>query len=108
MNSTVIPSHNSDEITQQDIQFIQNVAKKIHDTELVTPAVFFLAMTKPLSLLGSHFLVFFGPIINAFIRAENYYRATELMEEPENIERLIKEIEALELAEEEPITEKQA
>ncbi|MBL7014501.1 MAG: hypothetical protein ISR83_08775 [Candidatus Marinimicrobia bacterium] len=108
MNSTVIPSHNSDEITQQDIQFIQNVAKKIHDTGLVTPAVFFLEMTKPLSLLGSHFLVFFGPIINAFIRAENYYRATELMEEPENIERLIKEIEALELAEEEPITEKQA
>ncbi len=73
---------NSADLTQQDIQFIKNIAKRIYNSGLVTPAVLFLEMTKPLSLLGSHFLVFFGPIINAFIRAENYYRATEIMEEP--------------------------
>jgi len=106
LNSIATHSNNSVDLSQQDIQFIKNVAKKIHKSGLVTPAVFFLEMTKPLSLLGSHFLVFFGPIINAFIRAENYYRATDMMEEPENVELLIKEIEALEWANEKSETEK--
>lgn len=99
MTSVATHKPDSSNLNQQDIQFIQNVAKKIHKTGLVTPSVFFLEMTKPLSLLGSHFLVFFGPIVNAFIHAENYYRATELLEDPKNVERLIQEIEALEWAE---------
>jgi hypothetical protein len=106
LNSIATHSNNSADLTQQDIQFIKNIAKRIYNSGLVTPAVLFLEMTKPLSLLGSHFLVFFGPIINAFIRAENYYRATEIMEEPKNVELLIKEIEALEWANEKPETEK--
>ncbi len=50
---------------------------------------------KPLSLLGSHALVFFGPIITAFIRQENYYRAAEILEDPKNVEFLISEIERI-------------
>ena len=62
---------------------------------MVTPAVFFLEMSKPLSLLGSHFLVFFGPIINAFLRAENYYKTVQIFENPKNVEILLKNIEKL-------------
>ena len=58
-------------------------------------SVFFLEMTKPLSLLGSHFLVFFGPIINSFIQAENYYRTVQVFEEPKNVEILLEMIEEL-------------
>ena len=47
---------------EEDYIFLEKIAKKIHQHGLVTPAVFFLELTKPLSLLGSHFLVFFGPI----------------------------------------------
>ena len=50
---------------------------------------------KPLSLLGSHTLVFFGPIITAFIKRDKYYRATELLEDPKNVEFLITEIERI-------------
>jgi len=64
LNSIATHSNNSADLTQQDIQFIKNIAKRIYNSGLVTPAVLFLEMTKPLSLLGSHFLVFFGPIIN--------------------------------------------
>jgi len=71
------------------------MAAKIHSTGLVTPAVFFLEMVKPISLLGSHAMVFFGPIVNAFIRTDGYYRASELFEEPDNVEFLISEIERL-------------
>ena len=77
------------------LQFLKKIANKIHEHGLVTPAVFFLEMTKPLSLLGSHFLVFFGPIINSFIRSENYYRTVEVFEEPKNVELLLTMIEEI-------------
>ena len=52
-------------------------------------------MTKPLALLGSHAMVFFGPIINSFIQTDGYYRAAELFEEPDTVEFLLDEIERL-------------
>ena len=80
---------------EEDRTFLEKVAKKIHQHGLVTPAIFFLELTKPLSLLGSHFLVFFGPIINSFVQAENYYRTVQVFEEPKNVELLLKIIEEL-------------
>jgi hypothetical protein len=41
-------------------------------------------------------LVFFGPIITAFVRSEPYYRITELLEDRKNIEFIMTEIERLE------------
>ena len=82
-------------LTKDDELFLEKIAKKIHQHGMVTPAVFFLEMTKPLALLGSHFFVFFGPIINSFIQAENYYRTVQVFEEPKNVEILLKIIERL-------------
>ena len=76
--------------------FIERVAQKIHDSGFVTPAIFFLEMTKPLALLGSHFLIFLGPIINAYIQSDKYYRSAQVFEEPKNIEKLLQAIEKLE------------
>ena len=45
-------------LREQDRAFLQRLAEKIHKSGFVTPAVFFLEMTKPLALLGSHALVF--------------------------------------------------
>jgi len=84
------------DISAEDAAFINRIAERIHRSGLVTPAVFFLELVKPLALLGSHTMVFFGPIISAFIRADGYYRAADLFEEPRNVERLIQEIERLE------------
>ena len=78
-----------------DEEFIHRVAKRIHKSGLITPAVLFLEMSKPLALLGSHAMVFFGPMITPFINAEGYYRAAEIFEEPKNVEKLITEIEKL-------------
>ena len=83
-------------LREQDSAFLQRLAKKIHRSGFVTPAVFFLEMTKPLALLGSHALVFFGPVLNAFIQSENYYRTVQVFEESANIELLLQMIEALE------------
>ena len=77
-------------------EFIRSIASRIHQSGFITPAIFFLELTKPLSLIGSHAMIFFGPIINAFINTEDYYRAAEIFEKSENIELLIQEIENLE------------
>ena len=79
----------------QEKEAITRIAQKIIDRGFVTPAVFFLELMKPFSLLGSHALVFFGPILTAFIRQDGYYRATELLEDSKNVEFLISEIERL-------------
>ena len=83
-------------INKQDQIFIERIAKKIFGSGFTTPAVFFLEMTKPLALLGSHFLIFLGPVINSFIQSDNYYRSVQVFEEPANIEKLLKAIEQLE------------
>ena len=85
-------------LDEQDKLFIERIAKKIYDSGFTTPAIFFLEMTKPLALLGSHFLIFLGPVINSFIQSDNYYRSVQVFEEPANIEYLLKKIENLEFS----------
>ena len=103
MNLKEIFTYNSESsellLAEDDKRFLEKIAKKIHQHGMVTPAVFFLEMTKPLALLGSHFLVFFGPIINSFIQSENYYRSVQVFEEPKNVEILLKLIERLDKSE---------
>jgi hypothetical protein len=82
--------------TNTEKEFIRNIASRIHQSGFIIPAVFFLELTKPLSLIGSHAMIFFGPIINAFINTEGYYKAAEIFEKSENVEILIQEIEKLE------------
>ncbi|MBL51355.1 MAG: hypothetical protein CMG57_05300 [Candidatus Marinimicrobia bacterium] len=100
LNETILSVESTEDdlipIDKQDKLFLERIARKIHDSGLVTPAVFFLEMTKPLSLLGSHALVFFGPVINAFIQSENYYRSVQVFEEAANIEFLLQMIESME------------
>lgn len=90
-----VKDKNQTDLKNQEKEAITRIAQKIIDKGFVTPAVFFLELMKPLSLLGSHALVFFGPILTPFIRQEKYYRATELLEDPKNVEFLISEIERI-------------
>jgi len=83
-------------LSAEDLAFIERIAKRIYDTGFITPAVFALEMVKPLALLGSHTMIFFGPVVSAFIKADGYYKAAELFEEPSNVELLISRLEQLE------------
>lgn len=93
---TAIKTNVQPTLSEQDKAFITRLAKRIQKTGFVTPAILFLEMTKPLALLGSHAMVFFGPIINSFIKTDGYYHAAELFEEPDTVEFLLSEIERLE------------
>ena len=95
MLETAIKTNVQPTLSEKDKAFITRLAKRIQQSGFVTPAILFLEMTKPLALLGSHAMVFFGPIINSFIKTDGYYHAAELFEEPDTVEFLLNEIERL-------------
>ncbi len=84
------------DLSEADLAFIERIAQRIYDRGLITAAIFTLEMVKPLALLGSHTMIFFGPFISAFIKADGYYKAAELFEAPSNVELLISRLEQLE------------
>ena len=90
-----IDKNKDSELSNNEKEAIEKIARKIIDRGFVTPAVFFLELMKPLSLLSSHALVFFGPFVTAFMKQDKYYRFTELLEDPKNVEFLISEIERI-------------
>jgi hypothetical protein len=93
-------------LSKEDLAFIERIAKRIYDSGFITAAVFTLEMVKPLALLGSHTMIFFGPVVSAFINADGYYKAAELFEEPSNVELLISRLEQLEQEHKNKQTEK--
>jgi hypothetical protein len=95
--NTSTNNDSNEDLSKNDIDFINRLAKKIHSSGFVTPCVLFLEMVRPLSSLGSHAMVFLGPIINGFIQSDGYYRAAELLNNKEIIAILLDEIERLEM-----------
>ena len=83
-------------LTQSDKQLISNLAEKIVRHGMSVPAIFFLEMVKYMSFIGSQLMVFFGPVITAFVQSESYYKLTHLLEERQNVEFLMIELERME------------
>ena len=83
-------------ITQSDKQLISDLARKVVNRGMAVPAIFFLDMMKNLSFFGGQLMVFFGPIITAFISSQSYYKFAELLEDRNNVEFLLVEIERIE------------
>ena len=84
-------------IAQSDKQLISDLAEKVVSRGMAVPAIFFLDMMKYLSFFGGQLMVFFGPIITAFISSQSYYKFAELLEDRNNVEFLLTEIERLEI-----------
>ena len=83
-------------IAQSDKQLISDLAKKVVSRGMAVPAIFFLDMMKYLSFFGGQLMVFFGPIITAFISSQSYYKFAELLEARNKVECLLVEIERIE------------
>ena len=76
---------------------LNKFAQKIVDRGMAVPSIFFLEMGKYASFIGSQTMIFFGPILTAFIKSEKYYDFASLLENRNNIEFLLIEIERLSL-----------
>ncbi|MEQ8167601.1 MAG: hypothetical protein ABRQ38_01805 [Candidatus Eremiobacterota bacterium] len=84
------------QITEEDKKLMEKMAALVVSRRLTAMAVFFLESSKPLSFIGSQFLVFMQPFIQSFFNFKEYDRITALMEDKENVELLIQYIEAQE------------
>jgi hypothetical protein len=78
---------------KDDDAILDTVATKITRRGLGVAAIFFLESSKPLSFLGSQVLVFFEPFVKTFFEVKNYERFCLLLENRENVEKLIQKIE---------------
>ncbi len=73
---------------------IEKIARKVVDWRLTAPAIVILESSKPISFVASQVLVFFDPIVKSFFNIRDYERFYTMIEDRENLERLIQAIEA--------------
>lgn len=83
----------SENFTEKDQKLFDKLADFIVKRQMTALAILFLESSKPLSFVGSQFLITLGPIIKIFFDSNEYDRIAVLMEKRENIERLIQTIE---------------
>jgi hypothetical protein len=81
-------------LREEDEALLVKVAERVARLHMEMPAVLFLESVKPLSFVGSQAMVFFQPFAQAIFPWPQYERFTELMSDRENLERLMRLIEA--------------
>lgn len=87
------------ELSAEDQALIDGLARRVVGMGMAVPAILFLESSKPLSFLGAQAMVFFEPFVKTFFAADGYTRMGRLMEDRENVERLIRRIEGLDAEE---------
>lgn len=94
------------QITPEQEQMLDKIAQTIVRRGMSVPAVFFIESLKPLNFIGSQALVFFGPVIESLFPKNGIYDFAELMEDRDNVDRLLLRIEELESRKTEESSEK--
>ncbi len=74
-------------------ELISKVAKRVVELRLTPVAIVLLESAKPLSFIGSQVLVFFQPIVTSFLPIASYEEFIKILEDRNNLEKLICEIE---------------
>ncbi len=80
----------------EEQELLERLARVVVKFHMTVPAILFLEMSKPLSFVGNQLLVFFKPMAGVVFNDLEYNKAIKLLEDRDNIERLIRRIEGLE------------
>jgi len=80
-------------LTPEQQEILDKIAKKVVLWKMSIPAILFLESVKPLNYIGSQMLVFFEPFVQTLFSWKEYDEFRKIMEERENVERLIQAIE---------------
>jgi hypothetical protein len=89
------PQADDTAIPPEEDAVLEKLAKKVVDWKMTVPAIMFLESVKPLNYIGSQALVFFEPIVQSIFSFKDYDTFRIAMERRENVENLIRKIEAL-------------
>ena len=74
-------------------QLIEKISSAVIARRMETPTILFLEMHKPLSFIASQGLVVSSPFVAPLVGLDNVQLAVKLLEDRENVERLIDRIE---------------
>lgn len=85
-----------EDLSPEDRQLIERVAMAIVSRRMAVPAILFIESSRPLSFVGSQFLYFLEPVVRAVIPGDQFRRVAALLENRDNVERLLLAIEAAE------------
>jgi len=77
------------ELAPEQQEILEKVAKKVVNWRMAVPAIMALETAKPLSFIGSQAMVFFEPIVQSLFSIKHYDTFREMMEDRENVERLL-------------------
>lgn len=80
----------------EEQELLERLARAVIKFHMTVPAILFLEMSKPLSFVGNQLMVFFKPMAGVVFNDMEYDKAVKLLEDRNNIERLIRRIEELE------------
>ncbi|HPZ10269.1 MAG TPA: hypothetical protein PL110_19420 [Candidatus Eremiobacteraeota bacterium] len=83
-------------LSEEDKKLMDKMAGVIVSRRLTAIAIFFLESSRPLSFVGSQFLIFMQPFIQSIFNVQDYDRITKLMEDRNNVELFIQTIEDVE------------
>ncbi len=77
-------------------ELIDKIAKGIVERQMTVPAIVTLQSIKPISFLGSQFMIFAKPIVEMILPIASYQEVAIMFEDPDNVELLLRRIEELE------------
>ncbi|RKY05581.1 hypothetical protein DRP77_00555 [Candidatus Poribacteria bacterium] len=76
-------------------RIIEAVAREIVKRGFTTPALLFIELSKPVNFIASQLLVALDPLVSSVLTSSDYRKFSLLMEDDENIERLLQAIERI-------------
>jgi len=82
-------------LTEREAEIMAKMAGKVVEWKMTVPAILFLESVKPLNYIGAQAMVFFEPFVQTIFNLKDYDTFREMMEQRENVERLLLEIEEL-------------
>jgi len=88
----------SDLTEKRKAELCSTIAERVVRFRVTPLAIVFLETIKPISFLGNQLMVFFAPMVGAFISSPLYEEMTAFLEERSNLEMLIRTIEEAEAA----------
>lgn len=76
-------------------RFIENMARTVVEKRMETMTIFMLDAHRPFSFMASQALLLTAPVLGAFFGFNRINRWSRILEDRENLERLLQRIEAL-------------
>lgn len=95
MSYAQIPDMNEPLRPEERDKLIEELAQKVVDRRMETPAILFLEMNKPISFIASQSMIAASPFLIPLVGPAGVRRYSQLFSDPENVELLIEKIEDL-------------